>query len=415
MARMPREFEVVVWGASGYTGKLVAEYLLARYGVPERLRWALAGRNAERLATVRGDLARETGVPSGALPILVGDADDAGFLDSLTRRTQVVCTTVGPYARYGSKLVAACAANGTDYCDLTGEVHWMQRMIEAHQGAAAASGARIVFSCGFDCIPPDLGAFFLQREMRARHGVACSRIRYRVAGLRGRASGGTVASMLVMLEDAGNDPEAMRTMEDPYALNPKGERAGPDGPERMRPVWDDAFEQWTAPFPAAGIDTKIVRLSNALLGYAYGRDFRYDEALLTGAGPVGLAKAVATSSALAAVMGGLRLGAVRRAISPWLPQPGTGPSRRTREAGYFDIRLHGEHPTDATKSLRARIRGDRDPGYGSTSKMLGEAAVCLAKDPLPVGGGFWTPSSAMGELLLARLEANAGVTFRIEA
>ncbi len=414
MQKTAREFEVVVWGASGFTGKLTAEYLLTRYGVAGKLRWAIAGRNAAKLGTVRDGIARETGIPASALSILVGDGDDAAFLDALTRRTQVVCTTVGPYAKYGSKLVAACAANGADYCDLTGEVHWMQRMIEAHQDAAAASGARIVFNCGFDCIPSDLGAFFMQREMRARHGVACSRIQYRVGGFSGGASGGTVASMLQMMEDAERDPRVMHAMNDPYALNPKAERAGPDAPERSAPAWDDDFQQWTAPFVMAGINTKVVRRTNALLHYAYGKDFRYDEAILTGKGPAGFAKAAATSLGTAAMMGAMRIGPLRRAVSGRLPQPGDGPSKQTREAGYFDIHLRGEHPTDASKSLRGRIRGDRDPGYGSTSKMLGESAVCLAKDAITVDGGCWTPASAMGVPLLTRLGEKAGVTFEIE-
>jgi len=415
MEKTPREFEVVVWGASGFTGKLTAEYLLGRYGVTGKLRWAIAGRSAAKLEAVRNELARETGVEAGALPILVGDGDDAAFLDTLTRRTQVVCTTVGPYAKYGSKLVAACAANGTDYCDLTGEVHWMQSMIEAHQDQAAATGARIVFNCGFDCIPSDLGAFFLQREMRARHGVTCSRIQYRVAGFSGGASGGTVASMLQMMEEAERDPAVMHAMNDPYALNPKAERSGPDAPERTSPAWDPDFAQWTAPFVMAGINTKVVRRSNALLGYAYGKDFRYDEAILTGAGPLGFAKAAAVSAGTAAMMGAMRLGPIRRGVSGRLPQPGDGPSKQKREAGFFDIELRGVHPTDAGKSLRGRIRGDRDPGYGSTSKMLGESAVCLAQDAIRTAGGCWTPASAMGEPLLARLNANAGVTFDIEA
>jgi short subunit dehydrogenase-like uncharacterized protein len=414
MPKSPRELEVVVWGASGFTGKLTAEYLLSRYGVTGKLRWAIAGRNAAKLEAVRKDLSRETGIDAHALPILVGDGEDASFLDSLTRRTHVVCTTVGPYAKYGSRLVAACAANGADYCDLTGEVHWMQRMIEAHQEAAAASGARIVFTCGFDCIPADLGAFFMQREMRARHGVACSRIQFRVAGFSGGASGGTIASMLHMLEEAERDPAVMTAMTEPYALNPKGERTGPDAPERTMPRWDPDFRQWTAPFMMAGIDTKVVRRSNALLGYAYGKGFRYDEAMLMGASPLGFAKACVTSTGTLAMMGAMAIGPLRRAVSGRLPQPGEGPSKARREAGYFDIRLRGEHPSDAAKSLRGRIRGDRDPGYGSTSKMLGESAVCLAQDQLPATGGCWTPASAMGDALLARLGANAGVTFEIE-
>jgi short subunit dehydrogenase-like uncharacterized protein len=415
MQKSTRELEVVVWGASGFTGRLTAEHLLTRFGAAGSLRWAIAGRNAAKLESVRSGLARDTGADARALPILVGDGEDVAFLDQMTRRTRVVCSTVGPYAKYGSALVAACARSGADYCDLTGEVPWMQRMIDAHQAAAVGSGARIVFSCGFDCIPADLGAFFMQREMRARHGVACSRIQYRVAGFSGAASGGTVASMLHMLEEAERDPAIRAAMSEPYALNPRGERTGPDAPEHTSPRWDPDFRQWTAPFVMAGIDTKVVRRSNALLGYAYGKSFRYDEAMLMGAGPLGFAKAALTTAGTLAGMGAMALGPVRRAVSAWLPQPGDGPTQAQREAGYFDIQLRGEHPTDAAKALRGRIRGDRDPGYGSTAKMLGESAVCLAQDALPVAGGFWTPASAMGDALLARLRPNAGVTFEIES
>ena len=409
-----REFEIVVWGASGFTGKLTAEYLLGRYGASGKLRWALAGRNGSKLESVRDAIAQETGTDASALPILVGDSDDEGFLAALADRTRVVCTTVGPYAKYGSKLVAACAERGTAYCDLTGEVHWMQRMIEAHEDAALESGARIVFNCGFDCIPSDLGAFFLQREMQQRHGVACSRIQFRVKGFSGGASGGTIASMLNMMEESGRDPSVMRAMTEPYSLNPKDQRSGPDAAERVSPSYDENFGEWTAPFVMAGINTKVVRRTNALLDYAYGKDFGYDEAVLMGAGPGGFVKAAGTAAGTVAMMGGMSIGPLRRFASGRLPQPGDGPSKAQREKGYFDILLRGEHPTDASKTLRGRIRGDRDPGYGSTSKMLAESALCLARDEVSVGGGFWTPASAMGEALLVRLSENAGVSFTLE-
>jgi short subunit dehydrogenase-like uncharacterized protein len=414
MANRSRELEVVVWGASGFTGQLTAEYLLRRFGVGRGLRWAIGGRNQAKLEGVREAIGREVGVDASALPILVGDGDDAASLDDLTQRASVVCTTVGPYAKYGSKLVEACAKSGTDYCDLTGEVHWMQRMIEAHEDAARESGARIVFNCGFDCIPSDLGAFFMQREMRERHGVPCSRVQFRVKGFSGAASGGTVASMLSMMEEAETDPSVMRAMSEPYSLNPKDQQTGPDSAERSTPNFDNDFEQWVAPFVMAGINTKVVRRSNALLDYAYGKDFRYDEGMLMGAGPAGFAKAAATSVGSAAMMGGMSIGMLRRAVSGRLPQPGDGPTREQQEKGYFDILLRGEHPTDPDKTLRGRIRGDRDPGYGSTSKMLGESAACLARDPLSAGGGFWTPASALGDPLLGRLAEFAGVTFNLE-
>jgi short subunit dehydrogenase-like uncharacterized protein len=408
---MDREFEVVVWGASGFTGKLTAEYLLKEYGVDGELRWAIGGRNRAKLEKVRNELGEEAGVDVSALPILVGDSADEGFLRELAGRSKVVCTTVGPYAKYGSRLVEACARHGAHYCDLTGEVHWMQRMIEAHHDAATASGARIVFNCGFDCIPSDLGAFFLQREMQNRHGAPCSHIQLRVNGFSGGASGGTIASMLTMLEEAEKDPSVSRAMNEPYSLNPKDQQIGPDAAEGTAPHYDKDFEQWTAPFVMAGINTKVVRRSNALLDYAYGRDFRYDEAVLTGSGPAGFAKAATTSAGSAVMMGAMSIGPLRRAVSGRLPQPGDGPSKEQREAGYFDLLLRGT--TSDGREIRGRVRGDRDPGYGSTSKMLAQSAVCLAKDELSVGGGLFTPASAMGEALLARMP-DAGVSFEIE-
>ncbi len=406
-----REFEIVVWGATGFTGRLTAEVLIGQYGASNGLRWAMAGRNQEKLEKVRDELTRKAGLDAGSIPILVGDGDDTTFLDELARRSKVVCTTVGPYAKYGSKLVEACAKNGTHYCDLTGEVHWMQRMIEAHQEAAVESGARIVFNCGFDCIPSDLGVFFLQQEMKRKHGVGCSHIQLRVKGFSGAASGGTIASMLTMLEEAENDPEVGRAMNEPYSLNPKGQQSGPDAAERTSPQYDNDFEQWTAPFMMAGINTKVVRRSNALLEFAYGKGFRYDEAMLMGSGPAGFVKASATSAGSAAMMGAMSIGPLRRLVSGRLPQPGDGPSKAQREAGYFDLLLRGTAEDGSV--IRGRVRGDRDPGYGSTSRMLAESAVCLAKDSLDVGGGLWTPASAMGEALLARLP-RAGVTFEIE-
>jgi short subunit dehydrogenase-like uncharacterized protein len=409
-----RELHVLLQGATGFTGRLVAEHLLRRHGVGGALRWAIAGRNAAKLERLRNEIGVETGVDASALPIVVGDAGDPAAMRSFAERASVVCTTVGPYALYGSELVGACARAGTAYCDLTGEVHWMRRMIDAHGATARESGARIVHTCGFDCIPADLGTFFLQKVMRARHGVASPHVKMRVAGFSGGASGGTIASMLEMMEAAARDPEVMRVMNAPYALCPEGQREGPDVAERMTPRHDADFEQWIAPFIMAGVDTKVVRRSNALLGYAYGEDFRYDEGVLSGAGPLGWVKAMGTAAATAAGMTAFAVGPLRRAIAGRLPQPGEGPSKQKREAGYFEIAFLARHPEDRGKSLRARVTGDRDPGYGSTAKMLGESAACLALDELSAGGGFHTPASAMGDPLLARLEAHAGLTFTIE-
>lgn len=408
-----REFDVIVWGASGFTGRLVAEYLLRRYGLGGELRWAIGGRNLDKLSQLRNDLGAAAGIDIQTLPIVVGNADDEASLVPIVRRTRVLCTTVGPYAKYGSSPVAACVRQGTDYCDLTGEVQWMRRMIDQHHAAAQASGARIVFTCGFDCIPADLGVFFLQQKMRAMHGVVSPRIKFRVKGFSGGASGGTIASMLNMLEEADHDRSVLHTLADPYGLNPAGERQGADGSDRVTPVYDAEFEQWSGPFVMAAVDTRVVRRTNALLGYSYGKEFRYDEGVLTGSGPVGWLKAAGTTAGLGGAMAVLRVRALRGLVARRLPSPGEGPSREQREKGYFDIRLWAQHPSDPTKSLYAKVTGDRDPGYGSTSKMLGESAVCLALDGVTTAGGCWTPASAMGEALITRLQANAGLSFQL--
>jgi len=414
MGASNREFGIVVWGASGFTGKLTAEYLLQRYGVGENFSWALGGRNRAKLEQVRKDIARTTGIEAEALPIVVGDGDDEHFLAELANRADVLCSTVGPYAKYGSKLVAACVGAGTDYCDLTGEVQWMVRMIDAHHEAAVRSGARIVFASGFDCIPADIGAFFMNEEMKKRHGLPCSHVKFRVKGFSGAASGGTIATMLNMMDEAQTDKSVFRTLSAPYALNPAGQQSGPDSAEPVTASYDDDFDQWIAPFMMGAVDTKVVRRSNALLDYAYGRDFRYDEGILCGRGPGGFAKATATGMGTALGMGVMAIGPIRRFAAGRLPKPGEGPSLERREAGYFSIALLGCHPTDASKNLRGSVQGDRDPGYGSTSKMLGESAVCLALDEATSGGGCLTPASAMGKSLLARLPERAGVTFTID-
>ena len=415
MSTNERELDVIVWGATGFTGRLTAEYLLERYGVGGKLRWAIGGRSADKLEATRRSLEAATGVSTETLPIVVANADDVASIRSLAERTSVVSSTVGPYALYGSHLVEACAQLGTHYCDLTGEAHWMRRMIDAHEATARKSGARIVFTCGFDCIPSDLGTFFLQTEMKARHGVSAPEIKFRVKGFKGGASGGTIASMINMLEEAGRDPEVMRVMRQPYALNAEDDRSGPDGPEPTLPAYDDDFKEWTAPFVMGAVDTKVVRRTNSLLDHAYGREFRYSEATLTGSGAGGFARANAVAASTAAMMTAMSIGPLRRLIAPRLPAPGEGPSKEAREAGYFDVRLLARHPQDESKNLRAKVTGDRDPGYGSTSKMLAESAVCLAHDDLTSRSGILTPAAAMGEALLLRLQKSAGLDFSIES
>ena len=408
MGEHGRDFDVVVWGATGFTGRLVAEYLLERYGCGADLRWAMAGRNEEKLKNVRDGL----GPDAADIPLIHADSHDPESLLSMVRRTSVVCSTVGPFARHGSELVAACAESGTDYCDITGEVQWIRKMIDHHEETARQSGARIVHCCGFDSIPSDLGVLFTHRQMKELHGGPCDSIHLRVRRMKGTFSGGTVASLLNALDEARSDPQIRRAMGNPYGLNPEGAQKGPDGPDQSKPKWDADVNSWTAPFVMAAINTRIVRRSNALTGYCYGKSFRYQEAVMTGKGAGGWARAVSMTATLGAFLVAASLKPARALMNRmFLPQPGEGPGAEARRKGYFDILLVGRRGPD---KILTRVRADRDPGYGATSRMLGESAVCLAKDELDTPGGSWTPASCMGEKLLHRLEANAGMSFELE-
>jgi short subunit dehydrogenase-like uncharacterized protein len=398
----------VVYGASGFTGRLVAEYLLEAYGASGALTWAMAGRNLAKLEGVR----RELGERAADIPLLVADSNDAESLLKMAADTRVVATTVGPYALYGSNLVAACVQAGTHYCDLTGEVHWMRRMIDAHHQTAQKSGARIVHTCGFDSLPSDLGVHWLQREMLAQEGVACVEVKFRTESFKGAFSGGTIASMLNKLAEAEQDPSIHTILHDPYALNPAGAPRGLDGPEKTYPEYDPDFKGWVAPFVMAEINTKVVRRTNALLDMRYGTDFRYSEGSLMPFGQLGFPLAVMLAAGSTSFQAAMRTGALRRALSELLPEPGEGPSRADRENGHFQIQLLGRHPDRSSANLRLQIRAERDPGYGATARMLGEAAVCLAKDGLSSPGGVLTPAVAMGDALIDRLDERAEVRFR---
>jgi short subunit dehydrogenase-like uncharacterized protein len=386
----------------------VAEYLLERYGCDRELRWAIAGRSRAKLDALKERL----GDPATSLQIIVADSADEAALAALASRTRVVITTVGPYALYGSGLVAACVEAGTDYCDLAGEVQWIRRMVDQHHERARDTGARIVHCCGFDSIPMDMGVYFLQSESKQRHGEYCENIALFVKATRGSASGGTLASMINIIREAREDREVARILANPYALNPVGERAGPDGRDQQNVAFDDAAGCWTAPFVMAGVNTRVVRRSNALAGYPYGRDFRYREAVMTGKGPAGWIKGTLMTLALGGLVLGISFSPTRGLLQKFfLPNPGEGPGPEAREAGFFNLMQVGRLADGTT--LRTRITGDRDPGYGSTSKMLAESAVCLASDKLETAGGVLTPATAMGDALLQRLRDNAGLTFDV--
>jgi short subunit dehydrogenase-like uncharacterized protein len=400
-----RQHDVVVYGATSFVGQILCRYLVRRHGTDGDLRWAIAGRSASKL----DDVARSTGADVARI---VADASDRAALDDLAASTQVVASTVGPYALYGSELVAAVVESGADYCDLTGEVPWMRRMIDAHQARAEVTGARIVHACGFDSIPSDLGTWFTQQRAIEQFGEPCVEVRMSVKGAKGGVSGGTAASGMQMFEEMAADPSLRKVVGDPYVLAPVDLRRGPKQPGLGRPTRDDRFESWVAPFVMAPTNSAVVLRSHALLGQPWARDFTYGETMMTGDGLVGGAAAWAMTAGLAAFAGAASFGPTRKAIGLVIPKPGNGPSEAKQQAGFFDLRFVGR--TADGREIRTKVTGDADPGYGSTAKMLGESAVAfLDLDPAKVGGGFWTPASAFGDALIERLEAHAGVRFDI--
>ena len=392
---MPKsgEFDIVIYGASGFTGRLVAEYLAQRYGQGGELKWAMAGRDKAKLAAVRNEI----GAPA-ATPLIVADVGDPASLKAMAERAKAIITTVGPYQLYGEPLVAACAAAGTDYLDLCGEPAWMRRMIDAYDAKAKASGARILFSCGFDSLPFELGVWLVQETAKTRLGAPAARVMGRVRKMQGGFSGGTAASLMATMAAAGRDPGVLDLLRDPFALTP-GFR-GPEQPHGMAPAYDEPLGTWAAPFVMAAINTRNVHRSNALMGHPYGTDFVYDEMMTTGPGEQGeaIAKAVASGPSPLGGDGG--------------PKPGEGPSQAERDAGFYDV-LFVAIGKDG-RQARVAVTGDKDPGYGSTSKMIAETAVCLLRDGADVPGGVWTPGAALKQPLIDRLVANAGMMFEVE-
>jgi short subunit dehydrogenase-like uncharacterized protein len=410
MARLDSNasYDLIVFGATSFVGKIVCRYLMERYGDQEALRWAMAGRSHEKLQALQESLGPE----AKGIGQMVVDALDQEALRTMCRQTRVVATTVGPYAFYGEPLVHACAETGTDYCDLTGEVPWMRRMIERYSGLARQSGARIVHCCGFDSIPSDLGVWFLQREAAAQFGAVCSQVKLRLKAASGGVSGGTVASLLNVLKESSRNRSLRSGLADPYWLCVEQPPLAVTQPSDWPLQFDADFDGWISPFVMAGINTRVVHRTNALLGYPYGLDFLYGEAVLNGKGYRGRCLANAAALGLNAFLLASAIRPIRYLMERMvLPTPGQGPSREKQEQGFFDLRLFGRTPQG--QQLEVKVKGDRDPGYGSTAKMLAESAVCLAKDLCKdeLKGGFWTPASAMSDRLLKRLEERSGVTF----
>jgi short subunit dehydrogenase-like uncharacterized protein len=403
-----RELDVVVFGATGFVGRLIAEYLAGHDGEPVRI--GLAGRSREKLERVRAEL----GERAADLPLVVADSSDAASLAAMARRTKVVATTVGPYLRSGTGLVEACIEAGTDYADLTGEVLFVHRSIQLHD-RAARGGARIVHSCGFDSIPSDVGVYLLYRAAADDGAGELGETTLVVTGVKGGVSGGTVASLTGQIDEARESREARRLLMDPYALTtdrddaPKGDDEGD-----LRGVKRDSeLGQWVGPFVMASYNTRIVRRSNALQDWAYGRAFRYREVMGLGDGPTAPVKGAVLAGGLGALTAGLALPPTRKVLDRLLPDPGEGPSEKTRREGFFRIEIHTRTSTGARYVARVAAQGD--PGYGATAMLMGEAARCLALDDarLPMAGGVLTPAAAMGDALAARLR-EGGTTLEVE-
>lgn len=397
--------DIVVFGATSFVGQILCRYLTERHGTDNGVDWAMAGRSAGKLKSVADDVGTD-------VDQIVADAHDADAMADLCAGAKVVISTVGPYALHGSKLVGAVVDAGIDYCDLSGEPQWMRRMIDEHHDRAVETGARVVHACGFDSVPSDMGVWFLQRQAEAAFGEPCVSISMGVKALKGGASGGTIASMMNLMDEIAGEPGLRKVIGNPYVLAPAADRKGPRQPNVTLPVYDRGHRSWMAPFVMAATNTRVVFRTHALLGHPWGDQFTYGEAMMSGGGLGGRAKATAISGAMGGVMGAASVGPVRNLMGRFVPQPGDGPSPDQQENGFFDLRFHGT--TESGDEVRVKVTGDRDPGYGSTSKMLGEAATTLlARSRSEVPGGFWTPATALGDDYIDTLEANAGLRFEV--
>ena len=384
-----KKYDFIVFGATGFTGKLVVEYLVERYlGNPE-IKWALAGRNLEKLKSV----AKSKNVPD-EICLFTADSNDKTSVENLVSKTRCILTVVGPYQLYGNNIIESCAKSGTDYVDLCGEPGWMHEKINELSDISKESGSRIVFSCGFDSIPFDLGVLFLQNEIIKRFNKPAPNVRGRVRAMNGEFSGGTAASLGATMSALKEKPELFAVLANPFALS--NGFIGPDQPADNKPIYDEKLNSWVAPYFMAPINTKNIHRSNALMDHIYGEDFCYNEMWIQGTGDEGKAAAdfISKSNPLSNA-----------------PQPGEGPSRESRENGNYDLLFCGDIDD---KSIHVSVTGDMDPGYGSTSKLITDSAVCLVKECDDLKGGIYTSASSMGTKLIKRLEDNAGLTFKLE-
>ena len=383
------KYDFVIYGATGFTGKLVVEYAINQYESNNEISWAIAGRNNEKLEHVQ----EKYNLPSNIGKIVV-DSNDQNSIDEMVSQTKCVLTTVGPYQLYGEKIVKTCISTGTDYVDLCGEPGFMHKIISECSAEAKETGARIVFSCGFDSIPFDLGVLFVQEEVMAKLNKYASSVRGRVRAMNGEFSGGTAASMKATMAALQSNPELINILVNPHALCDGMQGVQQD--DDSKPVYDEELDTWVAPFFMAPINTKNIHRSNKLMNHIYGENFKYNEMWIQGSGEEGKAAAefISTMNPLGDA-----------------PEPGDGPSRESRENGNYDVLFCADVDGE---TIKASVSGDMDPGYGSTSKMITESAVCLVKDCENLAGGIYTPAASMGKKLIKRLESSAGLTFKLE-
>ncbi len=403
-----KEFDVVIFGATSFVGQILCRYLADEGSEPD-LKWAIAGRSQFKLRELKTSLGKSV----QAVPIFVADSFDEVALNNLCARTSLVITTVGPYALYGETLLRVCAQSGTDYCDLTGEPQWIKRMIALYEDDAKASGARIVNCCGFDSVPSDIGVKFLQQEALKKFGTMCDKVRLRVKAIRGGPSGGTVASGINTITQAGKDSALRRELRDLYSLCPPGHR-NMVRQDEIRVMYDNEFKSWVAPFIMATINTRVVLRSNALMNPSYAEQFRYDEGFLTGDGSKGQKRAKQLELLLKILIGLLSIPPLRFFLTRFVfPKPGDGPSLDEQISGFYDFRFLGR--TQHGDEIKVKVTGNQDPGYGSTAKMLAQAGVSLARDvdKQKVPGGFWTPATVFGDDYINRLTTNAGLSFEV--
>lgn len=406
------DYDIIIFGATGFVGQLTAEALAQQLSADSNLRWAIAGRSAAKLNALRDSLNQHYPI---APDVVVADSFDLDALLKLCATTSVVASTVGPYALYGENLVHACVETGTDYCDLTGEAHWVVQMISRYQERAAISGARIVHSCGFDCIPSDLGVHFVQQYAQDTYSQPCDEIAMRVSKMRGKFSGGTYASLLNLVKEINETPGLRKAIASPYCFCPSDHPFTVQQVKHRGAAYDAISDAWIAPFVMEGINTRTVHRSNVLLDYTYGESFRYEEAVIAGKGRKGRKRATRLSWGLGLLMMCASVPMLSAMLSRWfLPKPGQGPNRHERDTGEYELIFFGK--VRGKGKVRARVTGAQDPGYGSTSKMLAQAALCLSCD-VPKhtkNGGFWTPASIFGDTLIARLQEKADMRFVIE-